>query len=114
MHIWMRHVQSAWHPLCPVIQPASLEALRETSNKKLSLLRYPWYKNQNFSAQRAYCQEQTLMLTSVAEEKRVGSTQKSLQRGRKRQMADFLQRLEMGSLWDPTVVSLLCFNFIRA
>ena len=54
------------------------------------------------------------MLTSVAEEKHVGSTQKSLQRGRKRQMADFLQRLEMGSLWDPIVVSLLCFNFIRA
>ena len=54
------------------------------------------------------------MLTSVAEEKRVGSIQKSLQRGRKRQMADFLQRLEMGSLWDPIVVSLLCFNFIRA
>ena len=116
MHIWMRRVQSAWHPLYtgPVIQPASLEALRETSNRKLSLLQCPCYKNQNFSAQRACCQEQTLMLTNVAEEKPVGSIRKRPQRGRKRQMADFLRRLEMGSHWDPTVVSSLCFNFIRA
>ena len=54
------------------------------------------------------------MLTNVAEEKRVGSIRKSPQRGRERQMADFLQRLEMGSHRDPIVVSSLCFNFIRA